>query len=472
MELGSRVTLKQVICFGVAGAVGLIVWLMPTPIGLTPMGQKSLAVFLAALLLLILRPTHTAICMIGVLAVAAFAGIEAPGRTTVQLVFSGFSVPAFWLITTAFIIGIAVSHTGLGERIAYKLISKFGKSSLRTGYALTLSNYAVSPVTPAIVARGAGIFLPISRGICAARGWKPRYSRYIMLTSAMATHTSGGAFMTAAASGPIIAALASGILGVEISWLLWFMAALPATLTLLLLQPWIIHKLYPPESNLRSAPNAEKIARRRLAEIGPLSTQEKILLVVFAVVVGLWAAQLIHGINAALVGLLGVTILMFTAVIKLEDLTTINFNILLTLGFFLSLVAMAGGNGVFVWLAGGMTSVLGPLSPMIFLVLAAVILCYFHLPFVAVSSMALVFAPVIFTVALGMNVSFVGVGLLSGIIIGMCAHFAVAHINNIAYYDTGTFGTREVLKVGLILSTLGMLLVILFLPYWSLLGLL
>lgn len=460
---------KRLICLCVALAVGLIVWFAPTPAGLSLMGQRSLAIFLTALLLILLRPIAAGPAVLAALVAAALLGVTG-GKSAVEAVFAGFSCSAFWIITSAFVITIAIVRSGLGRRIAYALISKVGGSSLGLGYALTFSNYAVSPATPSITARGAGIALPIARSVCTAFKWRPHFSKYICFTSSMATYTTALGFMTASTSGLIVAAFASSILGVEVSWVGWAIAALPATLTLLLLQPWLIHKLYPPEPALRKIPRAKKMAKNKLREMGPLSCQEKITIAVFVLVIALWATQLLHHISAAIVGLLGAVVLMLTNVLKMEDLRDINFNILLTLAGLYSLSSIVAASGGFEWIAQTVAGPLSGLSPAIFIALFGVLLCYLHAPFMVTSAMALSIVPPMFAIALGAGVSLTVIALLSGILVNGCAHFVPFHTVNWAFYETGTFKTSEILKIGLILSTLAMLLVLASVPFWGLIG--
>jgi DASS family divalent anion:Na+ symporter len=460
---------RQLIGLCVALAAGLIVWFAPTPAGLSLMGQRSLAILLTALLLVLLRPIPGGPAVLAALVAAALLGVTG-GKKAVDAVFSGFSCSAFWIITSAFVITIAIVRSGLGQRIAYALISKVGGSSLGMGYALTFSNYAISPATPAITARGAGIALPVARSVCTVFKWRPNFSKYICLTSLMATHTTALGFMTASASGPIVAALASSVLGVEVSWVAWVIAALPATLTLLLLQPWLIHRLYPPEPALRKISRAKKMAKIRLQEIGPFSRHEKITVAVFGLVIALWATELWHHIDAAIVGLLGMVILMLTTVLKMEDLRDINFNILFALAGLYSLSSIVAASGGFGWIAQTIAGSLSGLPPAIFMALFGVLLCYLHAPFMVTSAMALSIVPPMFTIALAAGASLTVIALLSGILVNGCAHFVPFHTINWAFYETGTFKTSEVLKLGLLLSTLAMLLVLVSVPFWGLIG--
>lgn len=52
------------------------------------------------------------------------------GTLTLNEVLGGFSLPTIWLVVVAFFISRGIVKTGLGERIAYQFVEKFGKKPL------------------------------------------------------------------------------------------------------------------------------------------------------------------------------------------------------------------------------------------------------------------------------------------------------------------------------------------------------
>ncbi len=72
-------------------------------------------------------------------------------------------------------------------------------------------------------------------------------------------------FMTAMAPNIVAVGLAKE-LGVSITWISWFLAALLPGVILLALIPWIIYKMYPPE--IKETPDARQLADSQLAKNG------------------------------------------------------------------------------------------------------------------------------------------------------------------------------------------------------------
>src|SRR5258708_2236908 len=76
---------------------------------------------------------------------------------TVQDALSGFSNVTVWLIVAAFLFARGFVQTRLGERIAYTIVRRVGRSPLRLGYSLALADLAMAPMTPSNTARAGGI---------------------------------------------------------------------------------------------------------------------------------------------------------------------------------------------------------------------------------------------------------------------------------------------------------------------------
>jgi len=100
-------------------------------------------IFAATILGILLQPLPSgAIMMLGV-AFSIYSGV-----LTERQALAGFANSTVWLIFCAFIISIGFVKTGLGRRIAYKLISWLGGSSLGIAYALGVSDLVMAPAMP------------------------------------------------------------------------------------------------------------------------------------------------------------------------------------------------------------------------------------------------------------------------------------------------------------------------------------
>ena len=320
--------------------LGAVIWFLPHPDAITPIAWHLFAVFAATIAGFILQPLPIgAIAFIGV-SVAALLGV-----VSVKVAISGYGNSTIWLIVCAFLLARAFIKSGLGSRIAYLIIKAIGKSSLTLGYAITLSDFVISPATPSSTARAGGIIYPIIRSLSSALHSEPddgtarKFGAYIMQIEYQANAITCAMFMTAMAGNPMAVELAAKTIGVEITWSAWATAAIVPGLISLLLMPYLLYKLYPPE--IHEMPHAKQMAVEALEKMGPMSWMEKIVLAVFVGSLALWATSSLTHMNATGVGMLAVTVLLLTNVLTWQDVLQEKgaWNTMFWMG---SLIALAG----------------------------------------------------------------------------------------------------------------------------------
>lgn len=317
-----------------------VIWFLPHPDAITPIAWHLFAVFAATIAGFILQPLPIgAVAFIGV-SVAALLGV-----VSVKVAISGYGNSTIWLIVCAFLLARAFIKSGLGSRIAYLIIKAIGKSSLTLGYAITLSDFVISPATPSSTARAGGIIYPIIRSLSSALHSEPddgtarKFGAYIMQIEYQANAITCAMFMTAMAGNPMAVELAAKTIGVEITWSAWATAAIVPGLLSLLLMPYLLYKLYPPE--IHEMPHAKQMAVEALEKMGPMSWMEKVVLAVFVGSLALWATSSLTHMNATGVGMLAVTVLLLTNVLTWQDVLQEKgaWNTMFWMG---SLIALAG----------------------------------------------------------------------------------------------------------------------------------
>lgn len=320
--------------------LGAVIWFLPHPDAITPIAWHLFAVFAATIAGFILQPLPIgAVAFIGV-SVAALLGV-----VSVKVAISGYGNSTIWLIVCAFLLARAFIKSGLGSRIAYLIIKAIGKSSLTLGYAITLSDFVISPATPSSTARAGGIIYPIIRSLSSALHSEPddgtarKFGAYIMQIEYQANAITCAMFMTAMAGNPMAVELAAKTIGVEITWSAWATAAIVPGLLSLLLMPYLLYKLYPPE--IHEMPHAKQMAVEALDKMGPMSWMEKVVLAVFVGSLALWATSSLTHMNATGVGMLAVTVLLLTNVLTWQDVLQEKgaWNTMFWMG---SLIALAG----------------------------------------------------------------------------------------------------------------------------------
>ena len=381
-------------------AVPLLILLSPVPAGLTPQAWQLFAMYVGAILGFILRPLPEAAVLLCVIAVSSMAF----GNTATVL--SGFASPVAWLVFSAFMIGTAISETGLGRRIAFLLLARTGGSTLGLGYVAALTDLVLAPATPSNTARTGGIVFPIMRSIAASLGSTPgatsrRLGAYLAVLLYSVSLTTGYIFITAISTNVLATTFAKSILGTQIDFLLWFKAAAVPGLICLALLPWVVHRLYPPE--LKHFDN-KAVSAAGLAELGPVSRREAVLAVLFVSAIALWATGSWTKIDAAPVAIALVAACLLFRVVRWESLVA-NQAAWSTFVWYAGIIGFADGLArakFFEWMAKVLAGAL-PLTghdALFVMVALTVFNLVLHYAFASLAAFVTAMMPVLFTLAL------------------------------------------------------------------------
>jgi DASS family divalent anion:Na+ symporter len=237
--------------------------------------------------------------------------------------------------------------TGLGRRIAFLLIRAIGRRSLGLGYSLALTEFVLAGFIPSNAARAGGIVYPITQSLAEAYDSKPgptagRLGSFLMMFVYQCCVVNCAIFLTGQAANALIASFALKTAGIELGYDRWLAGAIVPGLVSLVAVGLLVYRLAPPE--VKHTPRAVDIAQAELGRLGPMTGPEKRMLLVFALVSGLWMTTALHHIHYAAIALLGICALLLFAVIDWEDVK-----------------AERGAWDVFIWY-GGLVQLAGALA--------------------------------------------------------------------------------------------------------------
>lgn len=303
----------------IAFAVGAAIWFSPIPTGIEPKAWQLLAVFVGLIVGLIGKALP-----MGGISFLALTVLLITHTLTMKEAFSGFSHPIIWLVVAAFLISKSFIKTKMGMRLAYLFVALLGKKTIGLGYGVAATELILAPAIPSNTARAGGVIFPIVRALAISFGSTPeRHSQrlmgsYLILTAYYCNLITSAMFVTAMAANPLILAVLFD-LDIPLTWGQWALAAsIPGILSLILI-PYIVYKLYPPE--IIDTPEAKTLALKHLQELGPMSKYEWITLGVFFLLILLWIfGEQYFALDSTTVALLGVSILMVTGVLTWEDI--------------------------------------------------------------------------------------------------------------------------------------------------------
>jgi divalent anion:Na+ symporter, DASS family len=427
----------------------LLIWfVIPVPEGVPPNAWHLFALFMGTIVGIISKAMPLGSLSMIAIGLVAITGVTNPGKPGAALVdaLSGFANPLIWLIVVAVMVAVAVTKTGLGRRIGYYFVLLLGKRTIGVAYGLVLSELAIAPVTPSNTARGGAIIHPIMRSIADSYGSSPeqgtskKIGRFLALVNYNTNPITSAMFITATAPNPLCVALIAQATGssIQITWGQWALAALLPCACMLLVMPLVLYRLFPPE--IKQTPGARELARTELAKLGPMKLPEIITLVVLTLMLAVWAgipAWLMgpaFGLDPTTTALIGLSLLLVTAVLDWEDVLKAR-SAWDTLIWFAALVMMAtflGNLGLTKWFSLSIQSRISHLGLDWRASAAILALVYFYAHYFFASTTAHVTA---------MFTAFFAAGIALGappMLLGLLLAFSSSLNMSLTHYATGT----------------------------------
>ena len=473
MEKKPNTRAQALLTGGICILVPVLILFMPVPQGLTPQAWRLFAVYMGAVLGIILRPVPEPVVLIVAIAVTAL------GLNQTALALHAFGDSTVWLIFTAFIIGQCFVETGLGRRIALLLIGRFGRTSLRLGYIAMISDLILSPATPSNTARTGGLVYPIFSSVAVSLDSRPdhnprRIGAYLMLLMYQDSLITGTLFLTAGAIMPIMLKLTHDLMGAEITWMQWAVAmALPGAICLLLV-PYLVYRMCPPEIG--------DIDQNLLAEVGagklgPMTGREKILAVLFGLAILGWATAGITKVDTVAVALGMLALALLTGVISWDKVMQCK-TAWGTYVWYAGIISLADGLNhakFFTWMGKLFEqnvdfSGWNPLVVLACLIFITVIVRYF---FASTIAFVVTFIPVIFTLGAAMKLPAIPLLLLcaaSAQLASLMTHYGNAvgpvlygagYVDKVTWWKVGHVVTYVTLSIYFVVG----------LAWWRVLGL-
>jgi DASS family divalent anion:Na+ symporter len=432
--------------------LGIVIWFIPPPEGLTVQAWHLFAIFITTIIAVILD-----VASIFNLSIAALAIAIITGTLTAEQGYSGFSKGFILLIVVAFLLARAAINSGLGERIAFLIIRRLGKSTLGLGYSMAITDAIIAPAFPSNTARS-GVLYPIIQAISLGGGSRPddgterKLGNYLMMNGVAGLTISSALWLTAMAANPAGVGIAAEY-GVDINFGEWFLASVAPSMVALAIVPYVLFKVANPET--KRTPEAAQLADEQLQKMGKVSNKEWIMGITFILVVLAWALSDILGIDKTAIAFLGLSVVMFTNIFTTDDLKKEGgvleiwmwFAILYTLSTFLNEF------GFMPWLGDNIAALMEGYSwPVVYvvLILAYVLIHYF---FVSQTAQMLALFGVFLSVGLAAGVP----GTLLAFMLLFATNFFAAitpqgSSANVIFAASGYLGTREMYKYGAVIT--------------------
>ncbi|MCA1608134.1 MAG: anion permease, partial [Acidobacteria bacterium] len=253
----------------------------------------------------------------------------------------------------------------------------------------------------------------------------------------------------------------------------WLIAAIVPGMISLAVVPLVIYKFFPPE--VKETPEAPRLAARELEQFGPMTSSEKIMLLVLVGVVGLWVTKdYFHTLDTAIAALIGICALLAFRVVEWRDLMGASnaWSVFIWYGGLVNMAAHLGSTGltkIFADRISGFTTGMTWAAA-----LALLLLVYFYSHYFFASITAHVLAMLVPFLAASLVI-----GAPAGLAVLLLAYFSnlnagLTHYGTTPapiYFGTGYVKQANWWTIGLIASILNIAIwVIAGLLWWKFLG--
>ncbi len=283
----------------VACAAAMLVGIT-APLGMSPEQAQLLAIVLVTLSLwgTSLVPSYLA-------SLIFFAFVLVANLAEPAVVFSGFGSAAIWLIVSGFVIGAAISRSGLGARLASLIGPALTGSYFRLIGGLMLTAMALGFVMPSSVGRAA-VLVPVGMALADRVGFGPGSNGRIGVAVILAIGCNMPSFAILPSNIPnmVLAGASETIWSVHFGYMAYLALHYPvlglikAGLTVLL-----VARLFPAQVDAVRPANLATAA-------GPASGAQIRVGLILIATLALWMTDSLHGINSAWIGLVAAVALM------------------------------------------------------------------------------------------------------------------------------------------------------------------
>jgi len=409
-------------------------------------------------------------------ALAGFIGCYlfwALGIVPFGVAFSGFATDTPWFLFGAALFGAMATKTGLARRIAFLVMQRVGKTYARILLGLIITDFLLTFVIPSGIARVV-VMSAVALGLVEAFGVGPgsNIGRAMFLIITYAAGIFDKMIIAGAASITARGAI-ERVGGVEVLWSRWFFAYLPCDIITILIAWRLTLWLYPPEKDAFTSDETAYL-EREIRQMGGWTAESTRAALLIALAIGLWMTDFLHHISPSIIGL-GVglaAVLPGIGVLTVEDMRRVNYLPV----FFVAAAVSMGEVLVQTKALDLLTDVLlSWMEPMLGSLLQSTLVLYwtafaYHIFLASEISMLGTSIPVLmnFAKSHGMDPLLVGMIWTFGAGGKLFAYQSGVLIVGMSY---GYFGSRDLFRLGLLLTIVQCaLLLLLVFVYWPLIG--
>jgi solute carrier family 13 (sodium-dependent dicarboxylate transporter), member 2/3/5 len=434
------------------------------PAGLTPEGQRALAVFCICVFYWVFEVLPLMIT--GLLAIIL---IPLSGVMTASQTYSLFGNEAVFFILGAFILAACLIKSGLSTRLALVVLYRFGSTPRTLLVSILLLNASMSFFMSehAVAAMNFPIVLEIAH-VLRLNPRRSNYGKALFLMTAWGSQIGGIATLLGGGRAPLALGMLKDATGKTFSFLQWSTAIIPLVPALLIVCYYLIVFFYP--IDIATVRAADEALRERTSKLGRMKLDELGVGVVMLVTVFAWIflGEEFGLANVALAAVITLFVLRLVTWREVEQY--VNWGVVLMYGGAICLGAAINKSGAATWLASITVSrwAMGGASVVLLLSFAGILLT----EAMSHSAVVALLMPVSLGIAREFGIDPSVITLAVAVPAGLAFTLPVGTPANAIAYSSGYLTIREMVLPGCIMVVVAWLLFnVMANFYWPLLGL-
>ncbi len=378
-----------------------------------------------------------------------------------------------FLFIGGFILAIAIEKWQLHKRIALHIIRIMGTSlmNIMLGFMLStalLSMWISNTATTIMM-------LPIGMAVIDQMNGKTslhastQFGKVLMLSIAYSASIGGMATLIGTPPNLILAGVVQELYGIEISFAQWISFGLPISILLLFIC-WIYLSRFAFSLKGLELPSGKEIIDKQIKELGKMSREEKLVLIVFLFTAISWICRsfllkkIIPNIDDTIIALIAASLLFIIpsqkkkgeALLSWKDAVKLPWGILLLFGGGIALAIGFESSGLAAWLGNQLTALEG--APIFILVLIIIAAVNFLTEITSNIATTAILLPILAALAVIVDVHpFLLLGAAT--VAASCAFMLpVATAPNALVFGSGYLKISDMLKSGIWLNVLSIVL--------------
>jgi sodium-dependent dicarboxylate transporter 2/3/5 len=456
--------IKKRLWFVAAIIIAGIIISLPAPEGLTPEGQKTIALLIMVIILFVAEaiPMAATALLIGVFEVVVI-GFESND------VASSYMNDSVFFIMGSLMIAVALVKQGIAQKITLLILSHIGTSVNRIVFGIVASCALVAAFMSDHTV--AALMLPVALSISKMSGGfkkNPNLTKLLLFAIAFGCAIGGLATPSGGARNIIAIEYLNSMFNQNITYLDWMIYAFPVTLIMIPITALILIKIFKPEiSNLRDATHTLEEEDEEMI----MTPKMWISIGIFLFTLFLWIFSGTLNLGLGIAAIIGAVLYLIFGLVKWRDYNSgVAWGVVFLYGGAISLGFMMLDTGAGAWIANNFLNFMSmfvDINGVPVLASAVSILSIATTNTMSGGATVSVIGPITLKMAEGAGISVIVVGMVTAISSAFAYLLVIGSPANAIIYSSGFVKSKDFLLAGAamtVISFIVLLLVVNF--YW------